>query len=155
MQEKITGLKELLKAEINGRDDARKIQAAEYARRLAELNHAHQQRMERDAEFVLKGKFEDFQREFREYKTTTEAALQLAAGAKKGAAGTLNVIVLGFGFMLTMGLIFSTALSIYAFFRTQQNAEKIPVAATQPQAIYVIPNPSPTPPPILNPTNRP
>ncbi len=41
LQTKLEALDRLVHAELDGRDDARDLQAREYSRRLDELNHAH------------------------------------------------------------------------------------------------------------------
>jgi hypothetical protein len=46
-------------------DEARALQAREYERRLQDLNHAHQQAMERNATFVSRELYESGVRELR------------------------------------------------------------------------------------------
>jgi hypothetical protein len=96
----------LLKVRANGIEKALKLQAKEYERRLNQLNHAHEQNIERNAEFVSEEKFVGFVREFREYKETTDKALQIAQGVTSGVNKTIAVIVGCFTFLLIiLGII--------------------------------------------------
>lgn len=54
VEERINGLDRLVSENITGLDKATKLQAVEYARRLDELNHAHQQALEDRGQFVRK-----------------------------------------------------------------------------------------------------
>jgi hypothetical protein len=94
MNERICALRELLLGKFDERDKARTLQADEYSRRLSELNHAHSLLLEHNALYVSSEKFESFQAEFRQYKSTTERALTLAAGASMGV-GKMTAIIAG------------------------------------------------------------
>lgn len=54
VEERINGLDRVISDNIEGLNNATKLQAAEYARRLDELNHAHQQALEDRGQFVRK-----------------------------------------------------------------------------------------------------
>jgi len=87
VETKIVGLKDLIFEKLDGRDDALKLQAKEYERRLEDLNHAHGLAQERNAEYVTKEKFEYFQTEFRQYKETNDKAVEAKA---KSAADAVD-----------------------------------------------------------------
>lgn len=118
MCREIDHVKELMQARIEERDKARVLQAAEISRRLLDLNHAHEQNIERNAEFVSEEKFGGFVREFREYKETTSEALTLAQGSAKGTGKTLAIIIGAVGFISTMlfitSLVIGIATALYA-----------------------------------------
>ena len=102
----ICTLKPYFEARLKDLRRALKLQAAEYERRLNQLNHAHEQNIERNAEFVSEEKFNGFVREFREYKETTDKALQIAQGVTSGVNKTIAVIVGCFTFLLViLGII--------------------------------------------------
>jgi len=149
VQEKIDSLAALLRAEAKGTEKALKLQAKEYSRRLNELNHAHEQRLEHDKEYINIEKFESFQSEFRQYKETTQTALTLATGMKGGQTNTIKIIVGAFGFVLTCLWIVQTGITIlvavfsfYAFNREPKSIQ--PVQITAPIPLY---SPAPTPSP--------
>ncbi len=105
VESKIASLKELLNEKLKGRDDALKLQADEYERRLEDLNHEYQRNKDRNAEFpsaekfdslqteflkykesndkiiVVREKFESFEREFRQYKESNDRAVDAKAKA--------------------------------------------------------------------------
>ena len=69
----------VLEERLRGLDRALQLQAAEYRRRLDELNHAHAQRVARDADYVLREKFDTFEKQerlWRDQVNETLAALQ-------------------------------------------------------------------------------
>lgn len=48
----------VLETRLEERERALELQAAEYTRRLDDLNHAHQQREERDRDYIMREVFE-------------------------------------------------------------------------------------------------
>jgi hypothetical protein len=75
LEQSIGWLKEHIDLRFNSRDMALELQAAEYGRRLGELNHAHQQALEAQARTVPRETYEEFLREFREWKELITKAL--------------------------------------------------------------------------------
>lgn len=85
VESKLEAQKELFRSELKGRDDALKLQAEEYKRRLDDLNHAHERSQERNSEFIRLDKFDALEREFRMYKESNDKAVDNKAKAAADA----------------------------------------------------------------------
>jgi hypothetical protein len=68
LDQRFAALEKHIDLRFDSRDVALELQAAEYGRRLGELNHAHQQALEAQARTVPRETYEEFLREFREWK---------------------------------------------------------------------------------------
>lgn len=139
--------RELVSKELALLETARVLQHAEYSRRLTELNHAHEMNVARNNEFIRIDKFDSLEEKFNTYKESTQTALTLATGSKKGTASTLSIIIAAVGFILTLCFIVTSAITVYTFFQSMSNSkkveQKIPYTNTQPAA--VAPTPTSTP----------
>lgn len=80
----LPALKEHFEALLTERDKALVVQHAELARRLDDLNHAHQRAVEVQNTYVTDEKFEAFVARFEENKEVTATALTLARGNQQG-----------------------------------------------------------------------
>jgi hypothetical protein len=98
-------------------EDAKKLQAAEYERRLQSLNHAHEQAIERNAEFVSSELHNATLRELRtSVDTVRNETLTAAAKVKEQAEADVKVqgvrlealsakVNIGIGIILTIQVI--------------------------------------------------
>ena len=97
----------VLEERVANRDDALALQAKEYERRLADLNHAHQLAEEKNRNYVTREVYDGTVREwtiwrnsidylpapeFRVYKEATDRALLLREGQSKGVNATTGAI---------------------------------------------------------------
>jgi hypothetical protein len=80
----LPALKEHFEALLRERDKALDVKSAELARRLDDLNHAHQRAVEVQHTYVTEEKFNSFVERFEENKATTAEALTLARGSEQG-----------------------------------------------------------------------
>ena len=94
----ISHLRELLAS----KEQALALQAKEYERRLAELNHAHQMNQDRNAEFVLNSS----------YQADNRATMARISSLELGAS-SLNGRILGVGIAATVA---STLISLLVKF---------------------------------------
>lgn len=135
-EDKIKNLREFILVQQKLRDKARNLQAKEYERRLTVLNHAHEQNLERNAEFVSKDKFESFRQEFQEYKETTDKARQLSLGSALGMNRTIAVIVGAFSFLFILLSIIGLVIGFIVFYRASPASSP---PAPSPSALIVPP----------------
>lgn len=110
---KISLTKAVTDKELALLETARVLQHGEYARRLEELNHAHELNLARNAEFVRVDKFEGLEKTFQIYKEATQEALTLAAGTKRGQASTFSGINSSAGFILVILLMIGATVTLY------------------------------------------
>ena len=78
----------VLEERARGNAKRLKLQAKEYERRLAELNHAHQQQVERDADFVRLDKFDVHDKDMRVWQTEVRNTLSELQGRTAGTRST-------------------------------------------------------------------
>jgi hypothetical protein len=99
MYENIT-LREYIESRLSSIEKALQLQAAEYMRRLDELNHAHQKAMEDKAEFLKKEVFEQGQKEVSMWRQAVQSALDKAEGA-----ATVKAAMYAIGASLAVGVL--------------------------------------------------
>lgn len=87
----------VLVARIHGIEAARTLQAMELARRLEELNHAHQQALDDRAEFVLRSEFHELKRQFEQFRDQTASILAHHRGRD-------SVVYAVIGFLVAAGI---------------------------------------------------
>jgi hypothetical protein len=73
LEERLAGMDRALKLEAQAREDALRLQAAEYERRLKALNHAHEQAREALATYVPREMYDEFMRGTIEWRRTVDA----------------------------------------------------------------------------------
>ena len=106
---------------------ALKLQAKEYGRRLDELNHAHEQNVRRNAEFVgiekfegaireLKAQIEGQKQEFSTYKETTNRALVLREGRGGGLNSAWIYLIGGAALLGSFATFMSAVIAIVVWF---------------------------------------
>lgn len=86
-------LREHLEALQAERQRALELRTAELSRRLEELNHAHQKAVDDRAMFATREMVEALSARFDEYKSVTQEALAIAAGAKQGSVDTRSIVL--------------------------------------------------------------
>lgn len=75
----------VLRTKLCAGDEARKLQASEYERRLTELNHAHKQQLDRNAEYISREAWELYRAELEKWRREVDAWRWISIGA--GASG--------------------------------------------------------------------
>ena len=81
--QRITTLAERTDEKFATRDEALALQATEYERRLSDLNHAHEQARQKEADYVTRDKYEDS-------KLAEAEALKLALQASDARLNALE-----------------------------------------------------------------
>lgn len=108
------GFRELHAEQLVHRDEALRLQAVEYERRLDNLNHAHEQAEDRSRDYVSTVKFEDFVRAGNATANVAAGQLnekltgitnQLDSFAQWKAAVSARV-----GILIGLGAVFGTAV---------------------------------------------
>jgi hypothetical protein len=133
-------LRNEIMGELRLRDKALELQAAEYKRRLEDLNHENARVMARNSDFVGIEKFEALkevtgtnradtldkigklatgadlkalEQRFVTYQSTTETARQLASGTKLGSNKAMALVIAIVGFLWAISAVFNGGMDIY------------------------------------------
>jgi len=79
----------VLETELRSMKDALRLQAIEYERRLQDLNHAHQQQVDRNAQYISREIWEAYLKEDNTWKRSIDQWrwTSVGIGAGLGAAG--------------------------------------------------------------------
>lgn len=83
----------ILQTELECSLEARTLQAAEYERRLSELNHAHQQQLDRNAEYVSRELFESRKDAVDRRLNSVERFIWLATGIAIAGGGIIGGMI--------------------------------------------------------------
>ena len=89
-----------LEAEVKGQDKALAIQSREYERRLQDLNHSHEQAVERYAQFLPREIYEGDGRELRAWRRIIDDERAMNTGQRSAYLSmfsfAMSVLALGF-----------------------------------------------------------
>jgi hypothetical protein len=95
---RLTALRELLDSREHAFSKALELQAAEYSRRMAELNHAHQQAQDNWARSLPRETFSNFVDQWDKWRSDVNASINAAQGGLSllrfiGLAGMLAFLM--------------------------------------------------------------
>jgi hypothetical protein len=104
----------ILETKLHDADDARKLQASEYERRLNSLNHAHQKALEERAAVVSRELFDSGMREVKALVESVRVESRRDRDAtEERINGLSSKIYTGVGIVLTLQVVFFLVLEFW------------------------------------------
>jgi hypothetical protein len=104
----------VLETQLAAAGDARDLQAREYERRLSDLNHAHQQASERNAEFVPRALHDSLERELRTLIKSVDDSMAARLGRISDRVDALSSkVYMGIGIAVTIQVLLFVIVEVW------------------------------------------